>query len=180
MDLLVPRLRDLPVLMIVTHRPEYTPPWTDHAHVTALGLNRLGRRQAAELITGLAKGNMLPLDVLDRIVAHTDGVPLFMEELTKSVLESTVLTQINEKSLIGAPLPPLAIPTTLRDSLLARLDRLAPIREIAQIGACIGREFSYELMAAIVPLERDQLDDALDQLTKSGLVFRRGSPPESI
>jgi class 3 adenylate cyclase/predicted ATPase len=179
MDLLVPRLRHLSVLVIVTYRPESTPRWTDQAHVTTLGLNRLGRRQGAELVTKLTSGKALPQEVLEQILAHTDGVPLFIEELTKSVLESKLLRETDERYLLDAPLPALAIPTTLRDSLIARLDRLAPVREVAQIGACIGREFSHELLAAVAPLKDEQLRDALEQLTKTGLVFRRGTPPDA-
>jgi len=179
MDLLVPRLRDLPVLVIVTYRPESTPRWTDQAHVTTLGLNRLGRRQGAELVAKLTANKTLPQEVLDQILAHTDGVPLFIEELTKSVLESKLLREADDRYLLDAPLPALAIPTTLRDSLIARLDRLAPVREVAQIGACIGREFSYELLAALSPLKYERLDEALEQLTKTGLVFRRGTLPDA-
>ena len=180
MDLLVPRLRHLPVLVIVTYRPESTPRWTDQAHVTTLGLNRLGRRQGAELVAKLTAGKPLPPEVLDQILAHTDGVPLFIEELTKSVLESKLLRETGDGYVLEAPLPTLAIPTTLRDSLIARLDRLAPVRELTQIGACIGREFSYELLAAISPLKGTDLEEALDQLTKTGLVFRRGTPPDAL
>ena len=128
LDLLVPRLRDLPVLVIVTYRPEYTPRWTDRRMSPALGLNRLGRRQGAELVAKLTGGKALPQEVLEQILAHTDGVPLFIEELTKSVLESRLLREAGDRYVLEAPLPALAIPTTLRDSLLARLDRLAPVR----------------------------------------------------
>ena len=179
LDLLVPRLRDLPVLMIVTYRPEYGARWTDQAHVSALGLNRLGRRQSAELVDKVAGGKTLPQEVLDQIVAHADGVPLFVEELTKSMLESRLLREERDRYVLDGPLPALAIPTTLRDSLIARLDRLAPVREVAQIGACIGREFTYELLAAVSPLKPVQLDVALEQLTASGLMFRRGTPPDA-
>ena len=179
LDLLVPRLRELPVLMIVTYRPEYSPRWTDQAHVTLLSLNRLGRRQGAELVAKVTGGKALPQEVLDQIVAHTDGVPLFIEELTKSVLESKLLRAQGDRYMLDGPLPALAIPTTLRDSLIARLDRLAPVREVAQIGACIGREFSYELLAVLSPLKDARLEEALEQLTKTGLVFRRGTPPDA-
>jgi adenylylsulfate kinase-like enzyme len=180
MDLLVPRLRDLPVLLVVTCRPEYIPRWTDQAHVTLLSLNRLGRRQATELVAKVTGGKALPQEVLDQTLAHTDGVPLFIEELTKSVLESKLLRETDGRYVLDGPLPALAIPTTLRDSLIARLDRLAPVRELAQIGACIGREFSYELLAAVSPLKDKRLDDALEQLTKTGLVFRRGTAPDAV
>jgi predicted ATPase len=177
LDLMVPRLQSLPVLLIITYRPEYSPRWREHAHVTILGLSRLGRRQAKELVAKLTGGRALPPEVLDQILAHTDGVPLFVEELTKSILESRLLRDTGDRYALDGPLPALAIPTTLRASLIVRLDRLAPIREIAQIGACIGREFSYELLAALSPLKRAKLDEALEQLTNTGLLFRRGQPP---
>jgi predicted ATPase len=179
LDLLVPRLRDLRVLLIVTYRPEYIPKWSEQAHITTLGLNRLGRRQGAELVRKLGRGKVFPQEILNQIVAHTDGVPLFVEELTKSVLESKLLRDEGDRYVLQGQLPSLAIPTTLRDSLIARLDRLAPIREVAQIGACIGREFSYELLAAVSPLKGQKLDEALEQLTGSGLLFRRGTPPDA-
>jgi class 3 adenylate cyclase/energy-coupling factor transporter ATP-binding protein EcfA2 len=179
LDILVPRLQRLRVLLIATHRPEYTPRWGDQAHVTTLGLNRLGRRQASDLVNNLTGGKPLPQAVLEQILAHTDGVPLFIEELTKSVLESGLLQKAEDAYILSAPLPALAVPTTLRDSLIARLDRLAPIREIAQIGACIGREFSYELLAAVSSLEGRALSEAMEQLSVSGLVFRRGAPPDA-
>src|SRR4029078_418173 len=111
MDLLVPRLRDLPVLVIVTHRPEYSPRWTDQAHVTSLGLNRLGRRQGTELVAKLTAGKALPQEMLDQILAHTDGVALFIEELTKSVLDSKMLHDKGDRYVLQGPLPTLAIPT---------------------------------------------------------------------
>jgi len=180
LDLLVPRLRDLPVLLVVTHRPEYTPRWTDQAHVTVLSLNRLGRRQGAELVAKVTAGKPLPKEVLDQVLAHTDGVPLFLEELTKSVLESKLLRETTDGYIIDAPLPAFTIPTTLRDSLIARLDRLAPVREVAQIGACIGRAFSYDLVAAVSPLRGERLNQALEELSKTGLVFRRGTPTTAL
>ena len=180
LDLLVPRLGDLRVLAIFTYRPEYRLRWTDQAHVTNLGLNRLGRQQATALVAELTGRRALPAEVLDQILARTDGVPLFIEELTKSILESKLLHQEGDRYFLGAPLPALAIPITLRDSLLARLDRLAPVREVAQIGACIGREFSYNLLAAVSPLHGGRFDDALEQLTEAGLVFRRGIPPNTL
>ena len=147
--------------------------------MTTLGLNRLGRRQGAELVAMVTGGRALPAEVLEQILAHTDGVPLFVEELTKSVLESGLLREAGDQYMLQAPLPALAIPTSLRDSLLARLDRLAPVKEIAQIGACIGREFSYELLARISTLRTEQLEEALEKLTEAGLVYRRGTPPDA-
>ena len=179
-ELTISRIAQQRVLLVITYRPEYTAPWVGQPHVMSLTLNRLGRRQVSELVAKVSGGKVLPPEVLEQILSHTDGVPLFIEELTKSVLESKLLRETHDRYLLDAPLPALAIPTTLRDSLLARLDRLAPIREIAQIGACIGREFSYELLAALSPLKATRLDEALEQLTTTGLVFRRGTPPDAI
>ncbi len=179
LNVLVPRLQALPILLVITYRTEYTPHWAEQAHVTTLGLSRLGRRLGAELVAKVTGGKTLPQEVLDQIVAHTDGVPLFVEELTKSVLESGLLREADGRYTLQAPLPALAIPTSLRDSLLARLDRLAPVKEIAQIGACIGRQFSYELLACISTLRNEQLEEALKKLTEAGLVYRRGTPPDA-
>jgi class 3 adenylate cyclase/tetratricopeptide (TPR) repeat protein len=180
LDLLVPRLRNLPVLLIVTYRPEYAPRWGDQAHVTLLSLIRLGRREGEELAGKVTGGKPLPQEVLDQILRHTDGVPLFIEELTKSVLESALLREEAHRYTLQSALPALAIPSTLRDSLRARLERLAPVREVAQTGACIGRDFAYELLALVCSLEGAELDDALEQLIKTGLISRRGTPPDSV
>jgi class 3 adenylate cyclase len=180
LELFLAKLQSLSILLVITYRPEYTPAWVGQHHVTSLTLNRLGRRRAEELVAKLTGGKPLPVEVLEQIVAHTDGVPLFVEELTKSVLESKLLREASDRYILEAPLPALAIPTTLRDSLIARLDRLAPVREVAQMGACIGREFSYELLATLSPLEGKRLDEALEQLVTTGLVFRRGTPPDAI
>ena len=179
LDLLVERVRRLPALVVLTYRPEFSPPWTGRAHVTALTMNRLGRRQGALLVDRITGGKPLPTEVLDQIVARTDGVPLFVEELTKTVLESGLLADAGDHYDLAGPLPPLAIPTTLHDSLMARLDRLAPVKEVAQTAAVIGREFSHDLLAAVSTLPEDKLAEALDQLVSSELMFRRGTPPHA-
>ncbi len=142
-------------------------------------MSRLGRRQGADLVARVTGDKPLPTEVVEQIVARTDGVPLFVEELTKTVLESGLLADAGDRYELAGPLPPLAIPTTLHDSLMARLDRLAPVKEVAQIGAVIGREFSHELLAAVADRPEPQLHAALDQLVTSELVFRRGTPPEA-
>jgi predicted ATPase len=177
LDLLIDRIPTLRVLLIITFRPEFTPPWIGRPHVTMLTLNRLPRRQGAEMIaTG---GKALPKEISDQIVDRTDGVPLFIEELTKSVLESGLVTEAGDGYAVAGPVGALAIPTSLQASLLARLDRLAPIREIAQIGAALGRSFSHQLISAVAPMPQPQLDDALVQLARTELMFRRGTPPDA-
>jgi class 3 adenylate cyclase/tetratricopeptide (TPR) repeat protein len=176
-DQIVERLQRLPVLLIATFRPEMSPPWTGFPHVTLLTLNRLAQPQARSLVERVTGGKALPPEVLEQILARTEGVPLFTEELTKAVLESGLLRVVGDHYVLDGPLPSLAIPATLHDSLMARLDRLAPVKEIAQIGACIGREFDHDLLAAVVPLAEADLGAALDRLVAAELVFRRGIPP---
>jgi predicted ATPase len=147
--------------------------------VTTHTLNRLTRREGAALVVAVTGGKALPPAVLEQIVAKTDGVPLFVEELTKTVLESNFLVDQEDHYALAGALPPLAIPATLQDTLLARLDRLASVKEVAQLGAVLGREFAYELLAAVSLLCEEALQDALDQLVHAGLLFRRGTPPEA-
>jgi hypothetical protein len=149
---LIDRLQDMCVLLVITYRPEFTPPWGGFSHVTIHTLNRLSRRQVATMVQQITGGKTLPQEVLDQIVARTDGVPLFVEELTKTVLESGLLRDDGERYTLAGPLPSLAIPDTLQGSLLARLDRLGSVKEVTQLGAALGREFSYELLAAVSPL----------------------------
>jgi predicted ATPase len=166
LDLFVARVRSLPVLLIVTFRPEFQPPWTGQPQVTMLALNRLDRRDRTALVEQIAGDKALPGEVISQIAERTDGVPLFVEELTKSVLESGV--------------PAVGIPTTLHDSLMARLDRLASVRHVGQIGAGIGREFSYELLRAVSRLPEDELQTSLARLVASELVLQRGIPPDAV
>jgi predicted ATPase/class 3 adenylate cyclase len=176
----VDRLRHWPVLLIITFRPEFTPPWTDHPHVTRLSLDRLNRCQAAILVKQVTGGKVLPTAVLEQIIAKADGEPLFLEELTKTVLEAGLLRDQGDCYVLTGALPPLAIPATLHDSLMARLDRLSPIKEVAQIGATLGRVFSYELLAVVVAMPEIELQEALSQLTASDLVVRNGTPSQAI
>jgi class 3 adenylate cyclase/tetratricopeptide (TPR) repeat protein len=173
----VPELR---ALLLVTARPEFTPPWPNYPHLTTISLTRLGRRNGAALVERVTGGKTLPKEVMDQILAHTDGVPLFIEELTKMVLEGGLLQERDGHYVLGRPLPPLAIPTTLQASLMARLDRLSLVREVAQIGAVAGRDFHYELLNAVAGLPKERLDEALDQLVRSELVFRRGEIPNAV
>jgi class 3 adenylate cyclase/tetratricopeptide (TPR) repeat protein len=180
LDLTVERVRQLPVLALFTFRPEFEPPWVGLPNVGTLTLGRLDRNDVESIVARLAGGRVLPVEVMKQIVAKTDGNPLFVEELTKTVLEAGILVEDGEGYRLDGPLPPLAIPETLQDSLMARLDRLAPVKEIAQIGAAIGREFSYSLVRALVGRDETALKHALAQLEQAGLVFRRGEPPEAV
>jgi class 3 adenylate cyclase/tetratricopeptide (TPR) repeat protein len=179
LEVLVPKIQALPVLLVMTYRLEYTPLWAGQANVASLTLNRLARRQGAELVEAVTEGKRLPPEVLDEILARTDGVPLFVEELTRSVLESGLLREEGGRYALQGPLTALAIPASLRDSLMARLDRLGPVKEIAQIGACIGREFSYELLDRIATPDGEPLEASLDRLVEAGLVSRRDAPPDA-
>ncbi len=177
LDRTVARVANLPVLLVVTVRPELQPTWVGQPHVTMLPLSRLGRRDSAGIIGGITKDKALPDAVVEQVLARTDGVPLFIEELTSTLLESGLLRETPDRYVLDGPLPPLAIPTTLQASLVARLDRLASVKDVAQIGAAIGREFSHELIAAVSALAAMDLDAALERLTASGLISRRGTPP---
>jgi predicted ATPase len=178
LDLTVERVRALPVLALFTFRPEYEAPWTGLSHVTSIALDRLAPAEVETLAEHVA-GRPLPPEVTAQIVAKTDGVPLFVEELTKTVLEGGLLVAGPHGWHLDGPLPPFAIPATLQDSLAARLDRLAPVKEIAQIGAAIGREFSYPLLRAVAGRDEPALRAALVQLEEAELVFRTGAPPDA-
>jgi predicted ATPase/class 3 adenylate cyclase len=179
LDLVIDRVPTLRALVIITFRPEFAPPWIGLPHVTMLTLNRLAHRQGAEMIAYVTGGKALPREIADQIIERTDGVPLFIEELTKTVMESGIVTEAKDHYVLGGPRAPLAIPTSLHASLLARLDRLAPTREVAQIGAALGRSFSYELISAVAGVPQQNLDKALEQLASAELIFRRGVAPDA-
>jgi len=172
----IPTIRTLTVL---TFRPDFTPPWSPRSYLTQLTLSRLGQRHVEAMITEVTGGKALPSEILSQVVAKTDGVPLFVEELTKTVLESELLTDAKDHYELRGELPPLAIPSTLQDSLMARLDRLAPVREIVQLGATLGREFSYEILRAVSPLAETALQQGLQQLIEAEILYQRGLPPQS-
>jgi class 3 adenylate cyclase/predicted ATPase len=180
LDLLISRARNIPLLVLLTHRPEFASRWSHYGHVATLTLSKLTRPQSSAVVSQLAGGKALPADLFEQILGKTDGVPLFVEELTKSILESSELRDAGDRWEYAGRTGTLAIPLTLRDSLMARLDRFAPVREIAQIGAAIGREFSYELIAEVAPHSRPELDRALVQLTQSELAFQQGTPPDAV
>src|SRR5256886_880402 len=180
LDLTVERVRQLPVLALFTFRPHFEPPWVGLPNVSTLALGRLDRSNVESIVARVTGGRPLPAAVTEQIVVKTDGNPLFVEELTKAVLEAGILVEDAEGYRLNGRLPPLVIPETLQDSLMARLDRLAPVKEIGQICAAIGREFSYSLLRAVVGRDETALKHGLAQLEQAGLVFRRGEPPDAI
>jgi len=180
LDLTVERIRQLPVIGIFTFRPEFEPPWAGLPHVNMLQLGRLDREAVETMVTQVTGGRMLPAEVMRQIVEKTDGNPLFVEELTKAVLESGILVGDTDAYSLAGPLPPLAIPDTLQASLMSRLDGLAAVKEIGQIGAVIGRDFSFSLLSAVVGRDSAALSDSLAQLENAELLIRHGRPPEAV
>jgi class 3 adenylate cyclase/predicted ATPase len=174
----VDRIRVLPVLLIMTFRPEFNAPWVGQPQVTSLALNRLGKREAAAIVTGIFANKELPADMLAEIVERTDGIPLFIEETTKAVLEAES-EGAARRTVAAVPPLALAVPASLYASLMARLDRLGPAREAAQIGSAIGREFSHALLAAVALKPEAELESTLDRLVAAGLLFRQGVPPHA-
>ena len=174
----VDRIKTLPALLVVTFRPEFNAPWVGQPHVMSLTLNRLGERDAAMIIERLVGNKGLPADVMAEIVERTDGIPLFVEEMTKAVLEAEGEGEARKTAAV-VPSPTLAVPASLHASLMARLDRLGPAKEVAQIGSAIGREFSHALLALVVTKPEAELGSALDRLMEAGLLFRQGLPPHA-
>lgn len=166
------------ILALLTFRPDFSPPWTGRSHLTQVTLPRLPQRQAAEM-TGQVVRKALPAEVVEQVVAKTDGVPLFVEELTKMVLESGLLQEREDRYELTGPLPPLAIPATLHDSLMARLDRLEAVKAIAQLAATLGREFSYELLQAVSLWDEGTLRNGLQQLVEAEFLYQRGASPQA-
>ena len=176
---LIDQIHDLPVLQLITHRPEFQPPWSASGHVTHYNLNRLTKRHSTAIIETVTGGKSLPDKIVDQILTKTDGIPLFVEELTKTILDAGFLIEEENAFRLDGPLPPFAIPSTLQDSLMARLDRLSPVKEVAQTGACIGREFPYDLLACVSLQNDADLQKSLAQLVENELIFARGTPPEA-
>ena len=172
----VDRLKALGMLLIVTYRPEYEPPWIGRPYVTAVTLNRLGERDIAVMVDRVVGNKSLPESVRQDIIERTDGIPLFVEEMTKAVLETT---DAAERTAAAIPISSIRVPASLHASLMARLDRLGPAKEVAPIGAAIGREFSHALLAAVAGKPEEELNSALDRLIEAGLLFRQGVPPHA-
>lgn len=172
----VDRIRTLGVLLIVTYRPEFEPSWTGRPYTTALILNRLGEQQIAAIIASVTGNQLLPPSVRRDIIERTDGIPLFVEEMTKAVLEAETEHASRQTAAV---VPSVAVPSSLHASLMARLDRLGPAKDVAQIGAAIGREFSHALLGAVAAKPEAELASALDRLIAAGLLFRQGLPPQT-
>ena len=179
LSLVVEQVPTARVFTLFTFRPDFSPPWAMRSHMTQITLNRLTRKQVEVMVERMTGGKILPVEVVQQLVAKTDGVPLFVEELTKIVLESGLLKEEDEQYELTGPLPPFAIPSTLHDSLMARLDRLATVKEVAQLGATLGREFTYELLKAVSPLDEVTLQRGLDRLVEAELLYQRGLPPQT-
>jgi class 3 adenylate cyclase/predicted ATPase len=180
LQLIIDRIQSLPVLLIITFRPQFKPPWTGHAHATMLVLKRLRNRHVAQIIEQISR-KRLPVDVSNQIIGRADGVPLFVEELTKTVVESGLLSDAGDEYVLTGPLRPQAIPTTLHDSLMARLDRLPMGKEVVQVAAALGREFSYGLIRATTDtMSEARVREALERLVALELVYRRGVPPDAV
>jgi class 3 adenylate cyclase/predicted ATPase len=167
------------MLTLVTARPEFRPPWAPRSYLTQLTLGRLPRPQVDTMVRQLTGGKPLPAEVLAQVIAKTDGVPLFVEELVKMILESGLVREEADRYALTGPLPPLAIPATLQDSLMARLDRLAAARALAQLGAVLGREFAYELIRAVASMDEATVQRGLAQLVDAELLYQRGRPPQA-
>jgi predicted ATPase len=179
LSLLIDQGAQARLCLVLTARPEFHPSWAMVAHLTSLTLRRLAPAQVERVATHVAGNKALPAAMLQEVVRKTDGVPLFVEELTKIVLESGLLQAREDGYELPGPLPPLAIPTTLHDALMARLDRLAAVKVVAQLGAAIGRTFAYELMQAVAQLDATTLQGVLMQLVEAEVVAQRGLPPQA-
>src|SRR5262245_26796800 len=178
LSLAIDQVSELSLLFLATYRPEFTPPWPNHRHISTVLLSRLGPLEGQALVMDVTKGKALPPEVLHQIVARTDGVPLFIEELTKTVLETGFLREAGDRYELTGPLLTLVIPSTLHASLLARLDGLASVKDVAQTAAVIGRVFSYSLIASVSALPERDLQAALAQLRNAELIFQRGVLPD--
>jgi predicted ATPase len=174
----VNRLTTLPVLLLIAFRPEFEPPWVGQPHVTVLTINRLTRREVDAMIDRVAGNKPMPANIRQEIIDRTDGIPLFVEEMTKAVLEAESEDEAR-RTAAAVPSHALAVPASLHASLMARLDRLGSAKEIAQIGAVIGREFSHALLRTVVRQPEAELHSALDRLVTAGLLFRQGVPPHA-
>jgi class 3 adenylate cyclase/tetratricopeptide (TPR) repeat protein len=179
-QLMIDRIQRMPVMVLIAYRPGFDPPWSGFSHVTSLSLGHLSHRQSAALVEKVTRGRKLPPEVLEHIVTRTDGVPLYAEELTKTLLDSGALELDGDSFRLTRPLPSLSIPESLHDSLMARLDRLSDVKEVAHLAATLGRVFHHDLLTAVSTLDEATLAHALEQLVDAELIYRRGTPPDAI
>ena len=179
LGMLVEQAPTVPMLHVLAFRPDFIPPWPPRSHITPLTLNRLERSQVEPLIRHLARDKALPVEVVQHLVTRTDGVPLFVEELTKMLLESGLLREEGAHYVLTGPLASVPIPATLHDALMARLDRLGAAKAVAQLGAVLGREFAYALIQALASLDEATLQARLEQLVAAELLYQRGRPPRA-
>jgi predicted ATPase len=179
LSLIIDQSRTARMLTLLTCRPEFQPPWSPRSHLAHLTLNRFIQPHVELLIARAMHGKPLPAEVVQQVVAKTDGVPLFIEELLKMILESGLVREEADRYVLTGSLPPLAIPATLQDSLMARLDRLAPVKEVAQLGAVLGRLFPYNVIRAVSPMNEVTLQRGLMQLVDAELLYQRGHPPQA-
>ena len=178
LSLWIEQLQSKRCLLIMTFRPDFPPPWRHHLYFTSLTLNKLSRKESANIISDITSGKSLPTQLLDDIIAKTDGVPLFLEELTKMVLESGELDIVNNTYVLQDSIPSLAIPESLQDSLMARLDQLPEVKEVAQLAATFGRRFSHRLLLAASGIDEQELNQAIEKLLQAELIFKRGTGPD--
>jgi predicted ATPase len=174
----VNRLQTSRVLLIVTFRPEFDPPWIGRPYVTTLTINRLARRDIEAVIDGVIGNKLIPAKIRQDIIKRTDGIPLFVEEMTKAVLEAESESEA-QRTAAAIPSTTVVVPPSLQASLMARLDRLGAAKQVAQIGAAIGREFSHALLSAVVSKPQPEVASALNRLIAAGLLFRQGVPPHA-
>ena len=180
LGLLIEQVSTIPVFALFTYRPDFNMPWSMHSHMNQITLSRLNRKHSKLMVEGVAGGKVMPLEVVEQIVEKTDGIPLFVEELAKMVIDSGLLIENKGGYELKGPLPSLAIPTTLQDSLMARLDRLETVKEVAQLASTIGREFTYELLHAVTSLDENTLQFELSKLIEAEILYQRGIAPNSI
>jgi class 3 adenylate cyclase/predicted ATPase len=177
--LLINQAATASLLMVMTFRPEFIPPWSTRSHMTPTTLGRLEGSDVEVMVRRLMGGKAPPAEVVQHIVKKTDGIPLYVEELTKVILESGLLREESDRYDLTGPLSTVKIPATLQESLMARLDRLPKLRDVAQLGAVLGREFEYEMLKALAPMDEARLQDGLSQLVEAELLYQRGRPPRA-
>jgi len=179
LGMLIDQVPTMRIFVLLTYRMEFTPPWKPRAHLTQISINRLTRKQSGQLLKRITKGKTLPLEVYEQIIDKTDGIPFFIEELTRTVLDSDQFIEYDDHYRLRMPMSQFSIPSTLQDSLMAKLDRLGPDKELAQISAIVGREFKHELLKAVIDTSENHFEKSLSALVLSEMLYQRGLPPHS-